>query len=152
MNVTCSKLYADIPFAHRQPSHLGHCRFCHGHNWSFLFKFSAREYDECGFIVDFGKLLPLKQKLLELDHALVLNVDDPFLETFKTLDDQFNSPGGTKLAHIVVMADCSCEGLARWALLEGSAIVEQLTKGRATVKCVTCYEDSKNSATAEKEL
>lgn len=27
MKLTCTKRYNDIPFAHRQPKHPGHCRY-----------------------------------------------------------------------------------------------------------------------------
>lgn len=148
---TCTKLYTDIPFAHRQPNHRGHCAMLHGHNWSFKFEFTAKYKDKCGFVVDFGQLHRLKELLLTLDHRLVLNADDPALEHFKEhlCPNRSDKPG---YAYIMVVADCSCEGMAEWALEHGSRLVEDMTLGRVTVKRVTCYEDSKNSATATKAL
>ena len=54
--ITCSKLYKDIPFAHRQHLHDGHCSQIHGHNWDIKLTFSCKELDAMGFVVDFGKL------------------------------------------------------------------------------------------------
>jgi 6-pyruvoyltetrahydropterin/6-carboxytetrahydropterin synthase len=68
--LTCSKTYKDIPFAHRQPLHKGHCSKIHGHNWTIVIEFEATELDANGFVVDFGNLKYLKAFIDEhLDHA-----------------------------------------------------------------------------------
>ena len=46
--ITCSKLYKDIPFAHRQHLHDGHCSQIHGHNWDIKLTFSCKELDAMG--------------------------------------------------------------------------------------------------------
>src|SRR5690554_5711471 len=75
--ITCTKVYSDIPFAHQQHTHDGHCSFIHGHNWSIEVTFEASELDENGFVVDFGKLKFLKQWIEDnLDHACLLNESD----------------------------------------------------------------------------
>ena len=58
--LTCSKTYRDIPFAHRQHRHDGHCALIHGHNWAITLTFACRETDANGFVVDFGDLKYLK--------------------------------------------------------------------------------------------
>ncbi len=68
--ITCSKLYKDIPFAHRQPYHDGHCYFIHGHNWDFQFEFGCEYLDTDGFVIDFGKLKFIKEYIENYDHAL----------------------------------------------------------------------------------
>lgn len=147
---TCTKRYSDIPFAHRQPAHEGHCKTIHGHNWSFEFEFVAREKDKCGFVVDFGRLQALKHWLGLFDHALVLNEDDVLVIEHKKwgtagpLHAIFVTTGD----NLVIVKDCSCEGLAELALSEGQKIIHGLTDGRVAVKRVTVYEDSKNTATA----
>lgn len=141
--LTCTKRYTDIPFAHRQPNHAGHCRFIHGHNWSFEFELVAREKDSCGFVMDFGGLKELKEWLDDgFDHKLVLNADDPFLKEFKIAQ---NLTGDC----VRVVADCSCEGLAELVFNVAEGIVFRLTQGRVSIKRVTVFEDSKNSATVE---
>lgn len=142
MKTTCTKRYNDIPFAHRQPNHKGHCRFVHGHNWGFEFEFSAQEKDDCGFVVDFGGLKALKETIDDqFDHRLVLNLDDPLLAPLNAAQELTGSS-------VKAVKDCSCEGLAEYMLELASALVSVITKGRVQVDRCTCYEDSKNSATA----
>lgn len=151
---TCTKLYTDLPFAHRQPNHDGHCAYLHGHNWSFEIEFASSRKDECGFVIDFGKLKPVKAWFEQFDHALVLNEDDPMLEYFKAtlVEPKLDQRLGFKpLARIVEVPDCSCEGLAEYALKAVDIIVQEMTGGRVHVRRVTCFEDSKNSATARRD-
>lgn len=78
---TCSKTYTDIPFAHRQHRHGGHCALVHGHNWSLRFSFACEQLDGNGFVVDFGDLKYIRAWIDEtLDHACLFNEDDPFRE------------------------------------------------------------------------
>lgn len=142
MTTTCTKLYSDIPFAHRQPNHPGHCRFIHGHNWAFEFEFAATHKDECGFVMDFGSLEMLEGWLKKLDHALVINQSDPLRQTLIATARLCGQE-----PHLV--QDCSCEGLAELALASANGIVKLQTAGRVTVVRATVWEDSKNSATAE---
>ncbi len=142
--ITCSKRYTDIPFSHRQPNHKGHCRFIHGHNWGFEFEFVARELDECGFVIDFGGLHAVKNLLALFDHALLLNQDDPLAED-QSLKDVMAFIGHS---NVVLVPDCSCEGLAMKMHVEVDVLVQRLTDGR--VRCLRCvvHEDSKNYSTA----
>jgi len=140
--LSCTKKYSDIPFAHRQPKHDGHCRLIHGHNWAFEFEFTAEVTDENGFVADFGKLKDLKEWVNRFDHALALNENDPLVDFLQKLD----RPIGV-IAKIITVPDASCEGLAQLAYAVASGIVESVTQKRAKVSRVTIYEDSKNSAT-----
>ena len=80
--ITCRKTYADVPFAHRQHLHDGHCQLIHGHNWGITFTFGCHSPDANGFVVDFGGLKFLRAWLAQhLDHACVFNHDDPLRET-----------------------------------------------------------------------
>lgn len=153
---TCTKKFADFPFAHRQPSHDGHCALIHGHNWSFKFIFGCKAL-EAGttFVVDFGKLQEVKAWLAsQFDHTLVLNGDDPWLEYLKlTLGiNRTPSPAGfpshpqDALAKIIVVPSCSSEGLASYVYEEVNRILFRLTEGRAYVMRVEVEEDGKNSA------
>lgn len=153
MKLTCSKRYDDLPFAHRQPSHDGHCAWVHGHNWGFEFEFRAKELDECGFVVDFGKLKWLKEWINErFDHTLVLNEDDPWLGHLQFVlgglkdEDKFTLDM-PMLAKILVVPDCSSEGLCAYLLHECAKVVSKQTNGRVSLYKVTVIEDSKNHAT-----
>lgn len=141
MKLTCTKRYNDIPFAHRQPKHPGHCRFIHGHNWGFEFEFEATHPDPCGFVIDFGGLKGVKLEIdALLDHKLVLNEDDPILKDAAKL--QALCGDGVR-----TLPDCSCEGLARFLFNMVNGMVSAMTDGRVKVVRCTCFEDSKNSAT-----
>ena len=151
-DLTCSKDYTDIPFAHRQHNHDGHCAFIHGHNWGFSFTFGAHEVDENGFVIDFGKLKWLKEWINKnFDHALVLNHSDPYrdylttmLQSGPTLMLPASYTGS--FAKILVVPDASCEGLAQWLYWHVNARLKEETNGRVVLMNVTVVEDSKNSA------
>ena len=143
--ITCSKLYTDIPFAHRQPNHKGHCRFIHGHNWSFEITFACDKLDPCGFVVDFGDLKFIKNWFSDvLDHSLLLNKDDPLLASTTTHLQQYG------ICNVVPVFDCSCEGIAEFVASEVNELlcIHDENMGRK-VRCIKCtvFEDSKNSAT-----
>lgn len=145
--ITCSKIYKDIPFAHRQHNHDGHCKFIHGHNWAFKFTFGARELDENGFVIDFGKLKWLKTWLdAAFDHSLVLNADDPAL---LYLQDHLEKKG---LAEIFVVPNCGAEGLAKYLAFKIDEQLKHQTadrkQGRVYLLEVEVFEDERNSAKA----
>jgi 6-pyruvoyltetrahydropterin/6-carboxytetrahydropterin synthase len=137
--LTCRKTYADIPFAHRQHRHDGHCALIHGHNWAFTLTFGCTAPDENGFVVDFGKLKFLREWInTHLDHSCVFNAEDPLRDTLVAA-----APEAWK---IYVVESCSCEGLARHLHGVFDALVRQHTGGRAFITAVEVIEDSKNSA------
>lgn len=139
--ITISKLYENYPAAHRQHMHDGHCKLIHGHNWSVEFIFASHALDECGFVIDFGKLKWLKDYLTHLlDHTMLVNEDDPKLDDMIALG----------LCDIRVVPNCGCEGMAAF-LFEQVALklVEQNYANDPFLIAVTVYEDSKNSATFE---
>ncbi len=138
---TCKKIYRDIPWAHRQHRHDGHCALIHGHNWSIAVTFAAAALDENGFVVDFGKLKFLEDWIdAHLDHACVFNADDP-------MKDPLLAVGGTAIWKPYVVASCSCEGMARHLFEVFGGLVQAATQGRVAVAAVEVEEDSKNSAT-----
>ena len=141
---TCEKTYSDIPFAHRQHRHDGHCAFIHGHNWSFTFTFGCRELDECGFVVDFGKLKDLRAWIDDtFDHACLFNEDDPMLDE---LVDQ-RAPDGRLLFKAYVIDQCSSEGIAKHIHEKANVLIREMSGGRAFVLSTRVTEDSRNSAT-----
>ncbi len=145
---TCRKTYSDIPFAHRQHRHDGHCAQIHGHNWSFVFTFGCSELDECGFVVDFGKLKPLKQWIDDnLDHACLFNKDDPLLEDILKI----NETSGKQVYKPFILDQCSCEGVARHLYGVVDPMIREMTNDRAFVLSVEVVEDSHNAATYKAE-
>lgn len=132
--ITCTKQFGEYPFAHRQPTHDGHCKLIHGHNWKIEVEFACNETDSNGFVVDFGKLKFLKELFEQLfDHTLVISKRDPKLEFIKEIESQ-------GLAKLTIVDDVSAEGLSTW--LQG-VINEELDKqhgGRVWAHRVRVYE------------
>lgn len=88
MTYTMVKTYNNYPCSHRQWRDEGHCAFVHGYNRSFSFTFTANTLDECGWVLGFQHLQPLKQYLDAMfDHTLLINTDDPMMQHFIELHD-----------------------------------------------------------------
>jgi 6-pyruvoyltetrahydropterin/6-carboxytetrahydropterin synthase len=137
--LTCKKSYRDIPFAHRQHLHDGHCALIHGHNWGITLTFACSEPDANGFVVDFGKLKYLKTWIdAHLDHACLFNDSDP--EAARLL------ASAGKLFKAYTLPNCSCEGLAQHLHGIFDAMVREQSNGRAWITETEIVEDSKNSA------
>jgi 6-pyruvoyltetrahydropterin/6-carboxytetrahydropterin synthase len=137
--LTCKKSYRDIPFAHRQHCHDGHCALIHGHNWAITLTFACRETNPDGFVVDFGKLKYLKAWIEEnLDHACLFNEGDPEKERLlSAAGDLFKT---------YILPNCSSEGLAQHLYSVFNPMVRKETGDRAWIVEVEIEEDSKNSA------
>ena len=137
--LTCIKSYRDIPFAHRQHLHEGHCSLIHGHNWGITLTFACRETDANGFVVDFGKLKYLKAWIDEhLDHACLFNAEDPEIEQLLTNTGH--------LCKAYILPNCSCEGIAQHLHVIFDQMVRVETNNRAWITQIEIAEDSKNSA------
>lgn len=138
---TCTKIFGPYPFAHRQPTHDGHCKLIHGHDWKFEVEFAAATLDENGFVIDFGKMKFVKEFLAErFDHTLVLPLNDPEFDTFQQLQEK-------GLAKLTLLAEASAEGLADYLFQAIDELAGEATSERVGVVRVTVYEDEKNSAT-----
>lgn len=134
--ITCSKVYKDIPFAHRQHLHNGNCSKIHGHNWQIKLTFACLELNEMGFVIDFGKLKYIKKFIQDkLDHGCVLSWNDPLL-------DEIVAPDVYK---VYLVENASCEGLAKhlFSLFDDMVLVTEGT--RAWVHEIEIFEDSRNS-------
>lgn len=141
---TCAKTFDDLPFAHRQWRHPGHCSLIHGHSWAFDVTFAAEALDAMGFVIDFGDLKELRERLRELfDHTLVIGEDDPERERFEGL-------AAAGLCRIVTVPSGSAEGLAAWVFELADTLVTQRTEGRVRVVEVTCHEGPRNRATCRR--
>ena len=140
--LTCTKVWSDIPFAHRAPFHDGHCKLIHGHNWTFEVTFQAESTDKNGFVFDFGKLKGIKKTIDDtFDHAFVLAANDPLRSAFEIFTREAN------IHNIITLDDCSAEGIAKFVFgLVDSYIIDE-TDARVSVRQVTVREDTRNSAT-----
>ena len=102
-----TKTYKQIgPVAYRQWKADSHCNLVHGYALSFHFEFESDTLDVRNWVMDFGGLRPLKDKLEEwFDHTLLVAQDDPELETYKILQEK-------KMAKLTILPRLGCEGLA----------------------------------------
>src|SRR5690606_37914487 len=136
--LSITKRFSEIPFAHRQPLHEGHCSLIHGRNWSFEFEIGLKPghgLDQNGFIVDFGELKPVRKFLEDtFDHALVLSFDDPVKGAVQAF------------ARIVELETASAEGIAEYVTAVVVAILGDKHPSARLLR-TTVFEDSRNSAT-----
>ncbi len=102
-----TKTYRQIgPVAYRQWRADSHCNLIHGYALSFHFEFETDDLDARNWVMDFGGLRPLKDKLEEwFDHTLLVAEDDPQREELLRL-------GRLGLAKITEVERTGCEGLA----------------------------------------
>lgn len=107
MKYISTKTYKQIaPVAYRQWKADSHCNKIHGYALSFYFEFEATTLDARNWVMDFGGLRPLKDKLEEwFDHTLLLALDDPNYKDIKKL-------GELGLAKITEVEKTGCEGIA----------------------------------------
>jgi 6-pyruvoyltetrahydropterin/6-carboxytetrahydropterin synthase len=90
---------------HRSRSH---CSFLHGYAIALKLTFCAERLDEQGFVVDFGGLKTLKEKLVAaFDHRTLIAADDPLLPSFRWLEGE----GALKLN---VVERVGCESIAEY--------------------------------------
>lgn len=104
---TSTKDYPNLgPVCYRQWRADSHCNLLHGYSLSFHFEFGSNDLDVRNWVVDFGSLRPLKDKLEEwFDHTLLVAVDDPQRDALINL-------GKLGLAKITEVEKTGCEGLA----------------------------------------
>lgn len=102
-----TKTYNQIgPVAYRQWRANSHCNLIHGYALSFHFEFESDTLDARNWVMDFGGLAPLKDKLEEwFDHTLLVAEDDPHRDMLIKL-------GEAGLAKITMVEKTGCEGLA----------------------------------------
>lgn len=102
-----TKTYLEIcPVAYRQWKADSHCNLIHGYALSFHFEFEAETLDARNWVMDFGGLRPLKQKLEEwFDHKLLVADDDP-------LRDELLNLSKLGLAKVTQIPRTGCEGIA----------------------------------------
>jgi 6-pyruvoyltetrahydropterin/6-carboxytetrahydropterin synthase len=122
-----------------------HCSFLHGYALSFRFEFEAEKLDERNWVLDFGGLKPLKEKLVRtFDHKLIIAGDDPQL-------DMLSSLAGLGLADVVVLHAVGCEAFAKFACQLAETFLfhsmhDDIHSRGLRVASVECAEHGANSA------
>jgi 6-pyruvoyltetrahydropterin/6-carboxytetrahydropterin synthase len=142
MPLTCAKSYADIPIAHRQPHHDGHCSLVHGHSWTIRVTFAAETLDRNGFVVDFGGLGYLRDWIeRHLDHGILLAHDDD--------DGRAMVRAQPTLFKPYYLEHPSCEGLSAEVFRVFRGLVREREGERVEVVRVEVWEDPRNMTTYE---
>ena len=137
---TSTKTYRNLPCAHRQWKHDGHCAYIHGYSREYTFNFDAESMDQHGWVVGFGVLKELEEYLIEMyDHTMLIAEDDPELPVFKDLHQK-------GICDLRIVPETSLEGSAKTALKKANQILSKITDGRARCFQVEARENDKNSA------
>lgn len=103
-----TKEYKDLgPVAYHQwRDKGGDCYFLHGYSLSFYFEFESDSLDFRNWVVDYGGLRPLKDKLEEwFDHTLLVASDDPNRDDLVRL-------GTLGIAKVTEVEATGCEAIA----------------------------------------
>ena len=136
-----TKTFTNLPCAHRQWRHEGHCSKIHGYSRSFHFTFGAKSLTECGFVVDFSDLKDIRKWLVSMfDHTLLLNQDDPLLR-----DKNFMALDGDAFT-LIILPNVGMEGTAKYVFEHVNTLILNKTDERAWVVSVEVRENDKNSA------
>jgi 6-pyruvoyltetrahydropterin/6-carboxytetrahydropterin synthase len=129
--------------AFRQWKADSHCKYVHGYRLVAKFWFECTGLDEKNWVVDFGGLKELKEKLeKQFDHTLCISADDPLLEMFKTLHNH----GAVDLR--IMDNGVGIERTAEYCLNVANKFIQEKTIGRCWVTKVEVWEHDKNSAIA----
>lgn len=82
--MTSIRVEGSFEAAHRLPEHLGDCKNLHGHSYRVVLTIHGTVKSIDGMIIDFGTVKQLlKQVLGQLDHRVILRVDDPLCEVLR---------------------------------------------------------------------
>ena len=131
-----------------------HCRFLHGYGVSFRVWFQG-ELDERNWVWDFGGMKRAKTQIdgmnpkawmdYMFDHTLIVAEDDPFLESFKRMDE-------VGAAQVRVVPATGAERFAQFIFEKIDSFVKEETEGRVKVLKVEFMEHGKNSAIFTREM
>ena len=128
-----------------------HCRFLHGYGISFKLWFEG-ELDDRNWVWDFGGMKRAKGTIDGLspkawmdytfDHTFIVAEDDPFLESFKKMDEH-------GVAQIRVVPATGAERFAQFVYDKVNPFIEEETDGRVSIVKVEFREHDKNNAIYE---
>ena len=128
--------------AFRQPkANQSHCRFLHGYRLTAKFWFGTDELDENNWVVDFGGLKGLKDKLKnQFDHTTCIAADDPALPIFQQLQK-------ADACDLRIMSNgTGIERIAEYCYNTADFFIKASTNDRCWVEKVEVFEHENNSA------
>ena len=125
-----------------------HCRFLHGYGVSFKVWFQG-ELDDRNWVWDFGGMKRAKTKIDDMspkewmdymfDHTFIVAEDDPYLESFKRMED-------VGVAQIRVVPATGAERFAKFIYDKVNPFIVEETDGRVSIIKVEFREHNKNNA------
>jgi 6-pyruvoyltetrahydropterin/6-carboxytetrahydropterin synthase len=122
-----------------------HCQLLHGYAFKIKVWFLCDELDDMNWVVDFGgfKHNGLREWLDNLlDHTLLIERDDPYLDIFMGLQTM-------GLCKLKVMDKMGCESLAKYIFDKFNDTLSKQDAARCRVIKVEVFENEKNSAIYE---
>ena len=151
-NYKSTKIFDNFSVALRQhKAQHSHCQLLHGYAFKIKVWFESKEFetdkmlDEMNWIVDFGLFgrNGLKDWLNYMfDHTLLIEKDDPQLESFKVLEE-------LGLCHLRIMDRMGAESLAKLVYDKFTDVFDKTEGGRIMVSKVEVFENDKNSGIYE---
>jgi 6-pyruvoyltetrahydropterin/6-carboxytetrahydropterin synthase len=147
-----SKLFDGYSTVFRQWKAEGtHCKFLHGYAVSFRVWFEG-ELDERNWVWDFGGMKRAKYTIegkspkdfftFLLDHTMIIAEDDPFLESFKRMDE-------AGVVQLRILPATGCEKFAEYLYEVINEFLAEETNGRVRAAKVEVYENERNAASYE---
>ena len=125
-----------------------HCKYVHGYGVSFKVWFEG-DLDERNWVWDFGGMKRAKTQIdgmsakewmdYMFDHTMIIAEDDPFIESFKLMDQ-------AGAAQIRVLPAVGAEKFAEYIYNKLQEFVNTETEGRVKVVQVQFMENQRNSA------
>jgi 6-pyruvoyltetrahydropterin/6-carboxytetrahydropterin synthase len=132
----------------RQPGADSHCRFPHGYALAFTFEFEGVCLDKNNWLIDFGKLKPLKQWLVDtFDHKTLIAEDDIIFR-----EPMFDL---TAIGHadVLIVTTVGMESFAAMAFQKAHYLLKDMGETpRVRLTKVTVAEHEGNSASYSEPL
>jgi 6-pyruvoyltetrahydropterin/6-carboxytetrahydropterin synthase len=128
-----------------------HCSRLHGYDVYFDVTFEGA-LDYRNWVADFGIMKRAKTKIDGLsakdwmedmfDHTMLIAEDDPFLESFKRMDE-------SGVVQLRILPSVGAEQFAKYIYEKLNTFIQEETDGRVRVAKVVFSENHKNSASYE---
>jgi 6-pyruvoyltetrahydropterin/6-carboxytetrahydropterin synthase len=125
-----------------------HCKFLHGYAVSFRVWFEG-ELDERNWVWDFGGMKRAKNTIEGkapkdyfawlLDHTMIIAEDDPFLESFKRMDE-------AGVVQLRILPATGCEKFAEYLYSVINEFLAVETDNRVRAVKIEVFEHERNSA------
>jgi 6-pyruvoyltetrahydropterin/6-carboxytetrahydropterin synthase len=144
-----SKLFDGYSTVFRQwKADTTHCKYLHGYAISFRVWFEG-ELDERNWVWDFGGMKRAKNTIegkspkdfftFLLDHTMIIAEDDPFLESFKRMDE-------AGVVQLRILPATGCEKFAEYLYGVINEFLAVETDGRVKAAKIEVYENERNAA------